>query len=129
MNWSYLFKHWFTTLLIAPVICKVLEILFGKDFHQVIGLLEFYPITLLISLILSTPTYIFYAFLYNYLGKKEVKNNLSKAILITFSILGIIISFQLLNENSDTNISLSYIIASIISGILYKLELKHNDNN
>ena len=129
MKWSYFYQHWFTTLLTAPIICKILETLFGKDFHQIVGLLEFYPITLIISLILSTPTYIFYALLYNYLGKKNVKNNLTKAILITFSILGIIISFNLLNENTDTNISSSYIIASIISGISYKLELKQNDNN
>ena len=68
MNWSYLFKHWFFTLLIGPIVSQIIMSVFDVNSHRIIGLLEIYPITLIFGLFFSTPTYILYALLYFYLS-------------------------------------------------------------
>ena len=51
LNQTYIIGHWGLTLLIAPFISEAIESVFGKNPHQIAGLLEFYPITLVFSII------------------------------------------------------------------------------
>ncbi len=49
MNKNYAIKHWLTTLLLAPFLPSVYELIFKPISGQVVGLLEVYPITLVFS--------------------------------------------------------------------------------
>ena len=59
MNWSYFFKHWFGTLLIGPILSKIIVLLALIDTDQLIGILEVYPLSIVFSLFFS-PQLIFY---------------------------------------------------------------------
>ena len=127
MNWSYLFKHWFGTLFLAPFVFELFCII-SESSKNIVGLVEVYPITFIFSLIFSTPTYILYGIIYYYLAKKEIAINYSKAILILLTSLCILITFEIVFNGREIPICNSYVISSIITGILFKLNFK-NDNH
>ena len=60
IEWSYLFKHWISTLLIAPFISDLFFYINPVD-NKIGGLINGYFIVLIMSFILSLPTYIIYA--------------------------------------------------------------------
>lgn len=127
MNWSYLFKHWFGTLLFAPFVFELFCIISERS-NSVVGLIEVYPITFIFSLIFSAPTYILYGIIYFYLSKKEIAIKYSKTILILFTSLSILITFHIVFNARELYISFAYTITSIILGIIFKLNFK-NDHN
>ncbi|WP_333599748.1 hypothetical protein [Flavobacterium sp.] len=124
MNWSYLFKHWFGTLLLGPIIGQVTEYYSSVNSHLVLGYLEAYPVFIMVSLFCSSPTYILYGFLYLFLAKKNSNPNYAKVILILFAVSGVIISFWLIGGSMSFNGTISYCIASILAGLLFKLNFK-----
>jgi hypothetical protein len=121
MNWSYLFKHWFFTLLIGPIVSQIMMSVFEVNSHRIIGLLEIYPITLIFGLFFSTPTYILYALLYIYLSNNKVNIKFSKIILISFAVICVFVTTSLVKGSMMQDIAISYSIASIISGLFFKL--------
>jgi hypothetical protein len=125
MNWSYLFKHWFGTLLIGPII---VDIIIYLNYTKIGGLLEVYPIALIFSLFFSAPTYIVYGFIYHFLCYKNIKEFYSKIILITVAVLGVYITTIIIKGNMMEDIAISYSISSIITGLIFKLNFK-NDHN
>lgn len=130
MNWSYLFKHWFGTLLLAPVISQITMYIYEFDPYKIVGLLEVYPISLMFGLFFSTPTYILYAVLYRYLAKNKVNIIFSKIILIIVAVIGVFTTTSIIKGNMMQDIAVSYSIASVIVGIIFKLNFKQtNDNN
>lgn len=126
MNWSYLFKHWLGTLFIAPIISELINILFIPTSNKIVGLVEVYPITIIFGFIFSIPTYIIYSIAFYFLGTKNVKIITSKLILITLSIIGIIISFSIAFNNREHEITTAYILASLATGIFFKLKFVEN---
>lgn len=124
MNWSYLFKHWFATLLIAPFICEFLTLLIGNT-NRVVGLVEMYPLTLIFSVVFSTPTYIIYGFIYYLLAKKEVSVKNSKIILLIFTIICVLVTFHIVFNAREFIISFSYAISSLITGLFFKLKFRN----
>ncbi|WP_298394233.1 hypothetical protein [Flavobacterium sp.] len=127
MNWNYLFKHWFGTLVFAPFIFD-LFCLFDENLANIAGLIEVYPITLIFGLLFSLPTYILYGIIYYYLANKEVSILYSKITLIVFTTLSILITFNIVFHAREPIGGYVYAITSIILGILLKLNFK-NDNN
>lgn len=125
MNWSYLFKHWFGTLLIGPII---VDIIIYLNYAKIGGLLEVYPIALLFSLIFSAPTYIIYGIIYYFLCQKNVKRLYSKIILIVLAVSGVYITTIIIKVNMMEDIAISYSISSIITGLFFKLNF-NNDHN
>lgn len=121
MNWSYLFKHWIGTIFISPFVLELFCI-FNQNLKSVVGLVEVYPITIIFSLIFSTPTHVIYGFLYYFLGKKNINLKLSKFILILFYAIGIIISFALIFGIDEVELISAYLFTSIFIGLLFKLE-------
>lgn len=121
MNWSYLFKHWFFTLLIGPIISQINMYIFEVNSHKIVGLIDVYPISLIFGLFFSTPTYILYALLYFYISKNKINLIFSKIILISFAVLGVIVTTSIIKGSMMQDIALSYSIASIISGLFFKL--------
>ncbi len=128
MNFSYLFKHWFATLTLAPIISEIINLLFIPNPNKIMGLLEVYPITVIFGFIFSIPTYIIYYLAYYVLGSKNINIKTSKSILITLAVIGIIVSFSITFNNRESETTIAYILTSIISGIIFKLNFK-NDHN
>ncbi len=126
MNWSYLLKHWFSTLLIAPIISDIINYFF-KDTHTLFNLTSVYPITVIFGLFFSLPTYIILGITYYILDKKSVKPLYIKPILLSFCTIGIIISFYIIFNNREENIALAYLVTSIFFGFIYKIS--KNDSN
>jgi hypothetical protein len=121
MNWSYLFKHWFGTLIMAPIIAQIIDLLMNKN-NQILNFFESFPLFLLFGLFFSTPTYLLYSILFYYLNYKNIKNVFAKIILISFALLGITITFWLISGTLIYNGILIYCISSIITGTIFKLK-------
>lgn len=128
MNFGYLFKHWFATLTLAPIISEIINLLLFPNTNKIVGLLEVYPITVIFGFVYSVPTYIIYFLVYYFLGSKNINIKTSKLILITLAVIGIIVSFSITFNNREPEITIAYILSSILSGIIFKLSFK-NDNN
>ncbi len=125
MNWSYLFKHWFGTLLLAPFVYELFNLM-KVNSNRVIGLVEIYPITFIFSLIFSIPTYIIFGFIYYFLARKEISIVKCKIILLQFTVLSILLTFHIVFNARELTISISYAVTSIILGIYFKLNFKES---
>src|SRR5690606_17492954 len=93
MQWSYLFKHWFATLLIAPVLCQ----LYAFVNEDIALLIVFYPITLLVSFLYSLPIVIIYTLLFYYFWLEEISIPTAKIFFISIAVTGTFITFSLIN--------------------------------
>ncbi len=121
MDWSYLFKHWIGTLIMAPIIAQIIDLLMNKN-NQILNFYESFPLFILFGLFFSTPTYLLYSILFYYLKYKNIKNVYAKIILISFALLGIIITFWLISGTLIYNGILIYCISSIITGTFFKIK-------
>lgn len=126
INWSYLFKHWFGTLLIGPIIFQITTPFSSDTFHLVFSFLEAYPLFILLGLLFSIPNYVLYGFLYFYLARKVINPSYAKAILVLFSGVGVITTTSIMNGSIMPDITLPYSISSIITGLVFKLNFKKN---
>jgi hypothetical protein len=120
MSVSFPFYHWIFTLLISPVFSFAFDKLFGKSPHQVIGLLEAYPVTLLFSCLFSFPTLIVYLFVFYFLAKNDVRAPLAKTILILVTLFGLIITMLVVFEKEGSwlwNYFASYALGCIVVGV------------
>jgi hypothetical protein len=122
MNWNYLFKHWFFTLLLGPVISQIIMYVTILNPHKIVGLLEVYPLALLFGLFFSTPTYILYAFVYYLLAKYNINLMLSKTILILFAVCGVITTTSIIKGSMMLDIAISYSISSVVAGLFFRLK-------
>ncbi|MBY0580476.1 MAG: hypothetical protein K2P53_02165, partial [Rickettsiales bacterium] len=61
--------------------------------HQIVGLVEVYPITLIFSLIFSFPTYLILTIIDYLCLKKEFTEKRIKTILIVVALSGIVVTF------------------------------------
>ncbi|KAF2510692.1 hypothetical protein EYY60_09270 [Flavobacterium zhairuonense] len=125
-NWNYFLKHCISTLLLAPFISQAFFYIFPNS-HQIIGLLEIYPLTLFMSLIFSSPTYILNAYLYQILSKKAISALYSKVILISMSIIGIFITMYLIIGYMWLDFAISYSLSSLITGMFFKLNFEKKE--
>ena len=123
-NWNYLFKHWFFTLLLGPVISQIIMYIIVLNPNKIVGLLEVYPITLIFSFAFSIPTYILYSILYHFLSHRNINEKYVKIILIAFAVSGVFITTTIIKGSMMKDIAWSYSISSIISGAIFKLNFK-----
>jgi hypothetical protein len=132
MNWDYFFRHSIFTLLLAPLISQLLFYLYPNT-HQIIGLLEVYPITVIVSLIFSSPTYIISALIFRVLSHRQASILYAKGFLISTSVLGIFVTMYIVIGNMWLDFSMAYSLSSVITGIYLKLYYEKNrisyDNN
>jgi len=126
MQWSYLFKHWFATLLIAPFLSD-LFLYINPANNKIGGLVSAYFVVVYMSFIFSLPTYIIYTTVFNYLKKKQFSVIFSKRILIAIAVGGIFITFTLgFPFMYYFPITLAYMLTSLFTGIFFKLEKTTN---
>ena len=128
MSVSFPFYHWIFTLLISPVFSGVFDKLFGKSSHQVIGLLEAYPLTLLFSSLFSFPTLIVYLFVFYFLAKHNVRALLAKAILMLVTMFGIIIT-MLVSFKGDGSVLYNHLASYILGCIVVGVSLPYPDRS
>ena len=124
MNVNYPFKHWLSTLLIAPFLPTLYELVFNPIKGQIVGLLEVYPIILSFSFFFSGPTFLFYYLTFSVLKKKQSNAELSKLILISLTVVGIVITLLLIGGSLSFTFILSYSLAATITGILFSIKNK-----
>lgn len=129
IDWSYFFKHWIFNLLIGPVISQIIAFIPVLGFNLSFGLLEFYPIVFIASFIFSIPTYIVYAFVYYYFSSNDLPNFFLKTILILITIIGVLITTAFIGGTLSHFIAISYSISSIISGLLFNLNFKEQEES
>ncbi len=122
MKWNYLFKHWFFTILLGPVVSQIIMYVTILNPHKIVGLLEVYPLSIMFGLFFSTPTYILYAIIYYFLAKNNINIMFSKAILILFTVSGVIVTTSIIKGNMMFDIALSFSIAAVITGLFFKLK-------
>lgn len=126
MNWNYLLKHWFSTLFLTPIIYQIAANWNDLNQLKIIYFLELFPPFLILGFLLSVPTYILYSILYYYLA--QIKFKYPKPILILFSLLGIVVTASIIKGTMMPNVSLSYCLSSIITGLFFKLNFKKPEN-
>ena len=122
LHWSYLLRHCLSTLLLAPSVVQGLLYLTRENAHQVVGLVEVYPITLLVSIVFSFPTYLVYGVADYYLKKQGIPNKTIKKILIGIALIGIILTFSLLFRMRQIEIMIGYALTSLFFGVIYRLK-------
>ena len=122
MRRTYVIGHWVLTLLIAPFTSQAIEYIYGTSPHQVVGLLEVYPITLLFSIVFSLPTFSIYLACFYFLSKQNVNFAVSKFILIVISVLGIFITQTIIKGSMSHDIIIAYSVTSIILGLVLRLK-------
>lgn len=122
MRRRYVIEYWILTLLTAPFISEAIQYIWGANPHQVVGLLEVYPITLIFSIVFSIPTLLLSLVSYYILSKCSVKWTISKAILITISVLGAYITLTTIVGMKSPDIAIAYSLTSLIVGLILKLK-------
>ena len=90
--------------------------------HQIVGLVEVYPITIIFSLIFSFPTYLIlvitdYLCIRNELAEKRVK-----IILLVIALSGIVITFFSIYKTRDLEMMVGYFLTSLTTGLIIKLK-------
>ena len=131
MKRAYVIGHWVLTLLIAPFTSQAIQYIWGTNPHQVVGLLEVYPITLLFSIAFSIPTFLIYLTCFYFLSKQDINFAMSKSILITVSILGIFITQTIIKGSMSQDIIIAYSVTAFIVGLVLRLKetkIKAQDN-
>lgn len=122
LHWKYLIPHWAITLLIAPFLVQLLMYATRNNAHQIVGLLEIYPLTLLFSFIFSIPTYIICGIAdYLYL-KRNLNTKVIKIRLISIVLIGILITLLSIFKVKESEIILGYFLTSLLAGITLKLK-------
>ena len=131
MRKTYVIGHWVLTLLIAPFTSQAIEYFYGTNPHQVVGLLEVYPMTVLFSIAFSLPTFLIYLACFYFLSKHDVNFAVSKFILIVISVLGIFITQTIIKGSMSRDIIIAYSVTSIVVGLVMRLKdakTKSQDN-
>jgi len=122
IHWKYLLKIWLSILFIAPFLADLTLILSRENSSKIGGLVEIFPLTFLLSLICSTPTFVI-LIITDYIMKHRNKDIRDiKFVLISFLTLGTITTFLTLFGSQDFEITFAYTFIALTSSIFYKLE-------
>src|SRR5262245_47494649 len=121
MKNSYLIDHWLLTLLIAPFTSQVIELIWGTNPHQVVGLLVVYPVTVFFSIVFSIPTFLIYLTCFYFLSKQDINTMMSKFILITITIFGIYITQTVVKGTMSQEIIIAYSVTAFFVGLALRL--------
>jgi hypothetical protein len=121
MKRTYVIGHWVLTLLLAPFTSQAIQYIWGTNPHQVVGLLEVYPITLFFSIAFSLPTFLVYLTCFYFLSKQDINFAISKAILIAVSVLGIYITQTIIKGTMSQDIIIAYSVTAIVVGLILRI--------
>ena len=114
---KHLMKLWILTLLVAPFVYPIYELLVGVE-GQVVTLIEVLPITLIFSIIFSLPTLLIAIFINKLTYKKNISNRIRKSINISIAVLGLICTLLIIKGSLIPTLIKIYFISTIISAII-----------
>lgn len=123
---KFMILHWTLTLIFAPVFSQLISYLWGQNPHQVVALLEVYPISLLFSVVFSIPTLLVYLLANHYFTRLKTQWITTKVVLIAISIIGVAITMTLIGGSLSMEIAYAYAISALICGTI--LGLIYNSN-
>ena len=119
MRWSYILKHWGTTILIAPII---LSIFGGFENQEVFNDIWVFPWILIGGIVLSLPTLLVYILAFYLLNHYEINVKWVRAILISLTVIGICSTCYLLSKTLSLGLVVSYSVIAVASGMLFRLQ-------
>lgn len=97
----YTAKVWFTTIIISPVILSIAEGFINFDtWHSVYISVQLLVVMILCSLAFSAPTIIAQYLLFTFLQNSKSTNHLVKISLSTLAILGVFLTFYIIDSHS-----------------------------
>lgn len=117
---KFVLKQWITTLIISPLLILLITFFDGQSMNFE-GSYELYLLMFLFSILFSIPTYVFMFVVAYFLNKEERSMAQKKLILFSISLLGIIISFEIFLPDSTYYFILSYILISLASTFVFKI--------
>ena len=121
---TFVVAHWGLTILLAPFTSQVLQYAFTPNPHQIVGLLEVYPITLAFSIAFSFPTFLIYLTCFYFLSKKGISPSISKYILIALAVTGVYVTMTIIKGSMSQDITIAYSLTALIVGLIVKLKRK-----
>ena len=124
MNRNYLFKHWLTTLILAPFMAAFYEFLTNTTKGQINGLLEGYATIFIFSFFFSLPTFLIYYFVFSFLIKQNTNPSLTKVILISLTVIGIAATIFIIGGSMTRPLIYFFSISAVIAGILFRITNK-----
>lgn len=122
IHWKYLLKTWLSILFIAPFLTDLLLVISRENSSKIGGLVYQLPITLIVSTIFSTPTFII-LFITDYFltkNKKDIRD--IKFIIVCLTTAGTITTFLLFFGMQDFEIIFAYTLIAFVATSFYKLE-------
>jgi len=125
----FVVAHWGLTILLGPFTSQALQYAFTPNPHQIVGLLEVYPISLAFSVAFSLPTFLVYLICFYFLSKKHSSPTLSKYILIAIAVTGVFVTMTIIKGSMSQDISLAYSLTALIVGLILKLKRKEKATN
>lgn len=130
MNWTFTGRHWAFTLLFGPFIFALING-FNTNWssNNYFDFFQLYPLTILIGLLFSLPTYVFYIVLFTFFKNQKIKTINEKAALIIIVIIGIFITTALINGTVWLDLAISYSISSIITGLFFTQYFKDQEES
>ena len=121
-HWKYILKTWFIILFISPLLTDLIITLSRENSSKIGGLVDVFPITLMVSFIFSSPTFIL-LFLTDYImTRKENDIRDIKFTLVSLLTIGTISSFMIFLGTKDFEITFSYTLIALLSSTFFKLE-------
>lgn len=120
---SYPYKHWLTSIALAPTFPILYNIAFlhGENY---LDYLKGYPAFFLYGLLSSLPAFAIYLLLFSYLAKGAYSELIIKTLLNLATITCIFLTFLILGGSEENDIAIMYSVSVLITSFFYKIKSK-----
>ncbi|WP_107038704.1 hypothetical protein [Brumimicrobium mesophilum] len=110
---NYPFNAWSLTVCTGPLLWLIYHILFNEGFGWVD--FQYLPVFIFFGVLFSLPWLVLYVLLFKFLTKKIMSSYLTKGILSIAGVLGILITFKLINGALANEFTMFYCSSFLIS--------------
>src|SRR5690554_5703015 len=109
MNYSYLIKHWITTLTFSSLFIFIYSF-FQEETYDLSYQLEIFFIFLLFSSLFALPTIIILFLLFHFLIKKSVQSSIIKLVIILTTVFGTFLTLYIISNSIAVEYTIVYSI-------------------
>jgi hypothetical protein len=120
MNFTYPYKHWLSTISLAPLILVFYDSVISKK-NVMLGLLDFYLLFVLFGAIFSIPVLVVYVFAFKTLIRRSISPLKIRLVLTVFTLVSAVVSLRLIGGSLMASLMVSYSIAIVICAWLFDL--------
>ena len=120
MDQRYILKHWLATLLVAPILLYVYDLVMMEASWG----LGACGLIILFGALFSIPTLIAYIFLFKLLANQNVNSCTAKIILDSLVVLGVTITGMLVGGTLITILIIIFSVAAVLASLLFRLSAK-----